>query len=76
MARWKEPMVQHFTVEGGGHFPVDMLRYDTCWPSSQEDVAQAFAEKGVRKVRLSTPYNRVTEGRWLSFGWHVVTELS
>jgi hypothetical protein len=26
-----------FTVEGAGEFPVDMLRYDRCFPISYED---------------------------------------
>lgn len=27
-----------FTVEGSLHFPLDMLRYDGCYPATQEDV--------------------------------------
>lgn len=31
----------HFTVEGRGSFPVDMLRYDCCWPRREsEDVPE------------------------------------
>lgn len=28
-----------FEVEGGTQFPLDMLRYDCCWPASSDDVA-------------------------------------
>jgi hypothetical protein len=27
------------TVEGKGHFPLDMLRYSCCWPVHPQDVA-------------------------------------
>lgn len=33
-----------FTVEGSGLFPFDMLRYDQCWPKSQN--GSAAIERG------------------------------
>lgn len=30
----------YFTVKGTGIFPIDMLRYDSCMPRSQEDVSR------------------------------------
>ena len=30
--------IRKFTVRGTWGFPLDMLRYDGCWPSSGEDV--------------------------------------
>jgi len=30
--------IHTFRVEGTGDFPLDMLRYDQCWPRSQDDV--------------------------------------
>jgi hypothetical protein len=29
-----------FVVSGRLVFPIDMLRYDGCWPTTQEDVGQ------------------------------------
>jgi hypothetical protein len=31
-----------FTVEGSGSFPVDMLRYDGCYPASNANVKGGF----------------------------------
>jgi hypothetical protein len=28
---------QTFAVSGAGNFPLDMLRYDACWPASESD---------------------------------------
>lgn len=66
-----------FTVQGAGRFPVDMLRYDSCWPQTTED-AYAIAEimtrdtlTELRRIKLRSN-TRPTEGRWQSFGWVVV----
>ena len=67
-----------FVVEGRGHFPIDMLRYDACWPRTQEDVTALndyWSEKP-RRVVLSSAHKlkgyRPTSTRWSSFGWTVV----
>jgi hypothetical protein len=73
-----------FSVEGTYPFPVDMLRYDMCWPASTEDAVQmaealAFGRrmrgdtKRIRKVTLKTQaLSAPTTGRWESFGWKIV----
>lgn len=70
----------YFTVVGRGAFPLDMLRYDACWPARGEDVTAilASAKSGrtpcmqeQRTVRLATDKQPVSEGRWFSFGWTV-----
>ena len=66
-----------FTVEGSGHFPHDMLRYDGCWPSTGEDVVSMdFEEDGMRRrVTLTTIGHKdrtATVDRWRSFGWNVI----
>ena len=63
-------------------FPIDMLRYDHCWPKSEEDsmkIANSFNimnETGVEVVILrSNNENKSwtpTSGRWESFGWKVI----
>lgn len=66
-----------FAVMGKGIFPLDMLRYDQCFPMSGADVEKM--EDGdyreIRTVRLcacSHVNYQPTEGRWSSFGWPVV----
>lgn len=65
-----------FQVTGRGTFPLDMLRYDCCWPYESGDVSRIEYERGkddpqeVRRVTLST-YGTPTEARWSSFGWSV-----
>jgi len=66
-----------FTVTGRGQFPVDMLRFDCCFPADPSAVAvitQGYNEKRVT-VQLCA-YLRAgdiapTPERWASFGWAV-----
>ena len=67
-----------FTVEGQGHFPVDMLRYDRAVAYGQVDVNLMLgSQRESRRVNLiaySPAGDRLepTTGRWESFGWRVV----
>jgi len=72
-----------FTVKGRGRFPADMLRYDSCYPSTGEDVSWmdmgGEREQGERELALTTHHkhkniHNLTPDRWASFGW-VVTEI-
>ena len=77
-----------FTVRGRGAFPLDMLRYDSCWPARGIDVekitpryetAEERDEMSWREVTLMTYGDRknfspVTAARWASFNWKVVEE--
>ncbi len=68
---------QSFTVEGRSDFPVDMLRYDNCYPDTSEDAVNMLSdEPEPRQVKLRRlVFNKTqmpTEGRWSSFGWKVV----
>lgn len=64
-----------FTATGRGAFPVDMLRYDQCFPSRESDsrVMADEDECGNREVRLAVHTTRrswqPTRQRWLSFLW-------
>lgn len=70
-----------FTVEGGGEFPMDMLRFDECWPEGPSDAAKMGAtyadpatDTGRRSIRLGSFRHGIagpTEKRWESFGWRV-----
>ncbi len=64
-----------YTVRGRLPFPLDMLRYDSCWPDSAVDTTQiaeslARVERKVYTVHLSS-YNAPTIARWNSFSWGV-----
>lgn len=78
LRRFKVRMRQRF------EFPVDMLRYDGCWPASEEqsvrmatairsatDWVEIYVADNKTTIELAT-YGAPTEGRWLSFGWEVV----
>ena len=74
-----------FKVKGQSLFPLDMLRYDRCYPRTQEDVA-AISERvhpaqGNEEVEIelvsiskSKEWVKPSEDRWLSFQWPVVSE--
>lgn len=73
MARKQQP--QRFEVTGRGAFPMDMLRYDACYPASEADAGvlqrvttgRSREEATVALVSLRAP----TQERWASFGWRV-----
>jgi hypothetical protein len=73
-------------VEGRGPFPLDMLRYDRCYPRSEADANRAQDEERVterRRIELThrepgSPDGRGRHwmpeiGRWESFGWPVIS---
>jgi hypothetical protein len=69
------------TVEGMGAFPIDMLRYDACYPASERDAATIITSfEGapiVSRVRLTLSFKgRYTPDRWRSFLWNVVAPLA
>lgn len=72
-----------FKVEGSGDFPVDMLRFDGCYPRTTEDAMNLklgeFDRTKRRSIELLMPVeNRQREpstDRWNSFGW-IITEIA
>jgi len=73
--------MHRFIVEGSGIFPVDMLRYNSCWPTYSEDVFAIMMDHTdpeylePRKATISAIASKgwkPTEGRWASFGWRVI----
>jgi len=66
------PKQFEFTVTGTGQFPVDMLRYDSCWPATESDSTR-LGGGPVMEPRSVTVrgLRRPTVGRWKSFGWSV-----
>jgi hypothetical protein len=76
-----------FTAIGGTHFPLDMLRYDSCWPAdtdsalscalTQRDAGTVEQFLKVREIHLfafkqtTKDFAKPTIGRWNSFGWGV-----
>lgn len=62
-----------YYVTGYGHFPFDMLRYDSAWPDRQTDAAKLERSDKQRSIRLVS-YQEPTIGRWASFNWSVGNE--
>lgn len=73
-----------FTVESAHDmFPIDMLRYDCCWPKSEskDSVAitvsldsRAFRLRHVPQSITLVGLREPTAGRWESFGWKVTSQ--
>ena len=63
-----------FIVEGRGHFPTDMLRYDQCFPVYETEANMIRAGYLENKTRVSVKTNSmsITPDRWSSFGWIIV----
>lgn len=64
-----------YEVRGVVPFPLDMLRYDGCWPARSVDttaIADSLAQVATAEqvVRLEG-IKRPTIDRWRSFGWAV-----
>jgi len=79
-------MRKRFSVRNTGQqpFPIDMLRYDSCYPSSQEDAAEITHDlvpppicgpDGITITLETTARNSPTPARWESFGWTVQDSL-
>ncbi len=79
--------VHKFTVEGRGRFPIDMLRFDRCWPRDTDATAnidwamypELDAKRNIGPYRVTLLHNderrhwEPTAARWSSFGWSVVS---
>lgn len=72
-----KPRLRKFRVRGSYPFPVDMLRYDACWPATETDsfllhgVIEAVSPVKVVEITLATYAERSTPGRWESGLWKV-----
>ena len=78
-----------FKVTGNYDFPLDMLRYDACFPRTGDDAACiGYDAADYRSARLAgvpieitlchhdtRVFWEPTEARWSSFGW-VVSEIT
>lgn len=73
MARAK---IHRITVSGRGEFPMDMLRYDECYPYSVEDISLMTERTCLREITLvcHRPCGS-TYARWDSFGWEVIAQI-
>lgn len=60
----------------GRAFPIDMLRYDHCFPDSQTDattISSSLNNRSTNKRHVRVVMEREpTRARWESFGWTVV----
>lgn len=72
------PREKRFTVFGKFPFPLDMLRYDSCYPNAESDSAKihtTFHKAGeLVEVELATRSTHAPSiGRWESFCWRVAS---
>jgi hypothetical protein len=78
MPRW----IHRFRVRGIGQFPIDMLRYDGCFPSSEQDSGEIaltfsrfFRSDDINPISLTkiadTKSWTPEHGRWNSFLWKI-----
>lgn len=74
--------VHNFNVKGMGSFPIDMLRYDSCYPRTEEDSGKIHGTLGCgradkEEITISHYGSKKewmpTHGRWKSFMWEVVS---
>lgn len=79
MTRKSKHTAWRFVVSGNGQFPLDMLRYDRCFPVHGEDAHKMDARTEWREITLEhrheepTAQWKPTVARWRSFGWNVPT---
>jgi len=64
-----------FVVRGKGFFPFDMLRHSRCWPTG---VGMEFMGGFIRSEKVdielrTSSWRGISEARWASFGWTVIS---
>jgi hypothetical protein len=72
-----------FTVQGSRAFPLDMLRYDACYPAATSDVTKIDESQhsetrapGEVSIDLVGRVHNPTHARWNSFGWKITKEVA
>jgi hypothetical protein len=67
--------VRHLVVEGRGEFPIDMLRYDSACPDTENDsIAMKSIDPRRIHLRRFSIGREPSHGRWESFGWKVISD--
>ena len=65
-----------FVVKGRGRFPLDMLRYDCCYPTGEFYPGKNNEESRLVEMAAIFPKNwSPTDQRWRSFGWMVTSHF-
>jgi len=70
-------------IRPSASFPIDMLRYDSCYPAREQDsnaIDRHYNHTSKESVRLKRgPYKlkndatRLNKSRWESFGWRIIS---
>ena len=63
----EERVIHRFIVKGTGSFPIDMLRYDQCFPDDQESAAKIA--NSVYHSRMATQDGEICLAAWRLIGW-------
>jgi hypothetical protein len=72
--------IKFATISGIGRFPMDMLRYDQCWPRHTEDarvILETVSEEMRSKrwtVQVVSKVRAFTIARWNSFGVFIAVD--
>jgi len=70
--------LQKFVVKGLGQFPIDMLRYDQCFPLREDEsakIAKSWRGLDIELGRhVTDESDEPSYDRWLSFGWKVLPD--
>jgi hypothetical protein len=83
MTMAKKELTREYAVAiGSGRFPVDMLRYDACFPAEERESFQIETPCGLEGytrpraiilARYKEQPGSWTPERWMSFGWSIRT---
>jgi hypothetical protein len=71
--------IYKYRVCGNCKFPIDMLRYDSCWPSTSADafvIALQFELPQQPQQIGITGIQPPTVARWESLGWRLLTKVT
>ncbi len=65
-----------YVVKGKCEFPIDMLRYDSCYPDESADVNSILdtsdGEELGKTIEVNLrSYHPPSPTRWASFGWYI-----
>jgi hypothetical protein len=72
-------MIQNYTVEGAGSFPIDMLRFDMAWPYESKDSGKIASPPRTESYQINLSraahfHHKPDDNRWKSLGWRIVPD--
>lgn len=68
---YRDKSIKLFEVVGRVAFPMDMLRFDQCWPADVIDAAKINVGKGQLRVIKLYSHKDPTAHKWSSYLWNI-----